>query len=53
MRRENAKLLERVFFSFCQKIKDGKSRWQIVGDALRCKTPRKSRFNSNTTILGT
>jgi hypothetical protein len=34
MGREDAKLLERVFFAFCQKIKDGKVRWQTVRDAL-------------------
>jgi hypothetical protein len=30
--REDAKLLKMIFFSFCQKIKDGKAGWQIVGD---------------------
>jgi hypothetical protein len=34
MGREDAKRLESVFFSFCQKIKDGKAGWQTVGDAL-------------------
>jgi hypothetical protein len=34
MGREDAKLLERIFFSFCQKIKDGKTGWQTVRDAL-------------------
>jgi hypothetical protein len=35
MRREDAKLLERIFFSyFVKKIKDGKAGWQTIGDAL-------------------
>jgi hypothetical protein len=37
MRRKNAKLLE-MFFLFCQKIKDEKTGWQTVGDALRAKS---------------
>jgi hypothetical protein len=34
MGREDAKLLERVFL-ILPKIKDGKARWQTVGDARK------------------
>jgi hypothetical protein len=31
---EDTKLLERVFFLFCQKIKDEKAGWQTIGYVL-------------------
>jgi hypothetical protein len=37
MGKEDAKLLERDFFRFAQKVKDGEGGWQTVGDALVIK----------------
>jgi len=56
--REGAKLLEMVFSYFTKKMKDGKAKWQIVGDTLsgcscgNLTSPRKSVPNFGVEIFG-
>ena len=40
-----AKLLEHVFFKFCQNNKDGKCFWQTLGDAYLLKSNSNSFVN--------